>query len=158
MTKHYLLITLLLISVYTQAQEHQETKAIHHILDQYHRAAAQADGEKYFHLITDEAILLGTDKSERWTKKQFEKFALPFFEQGKGWSYTSKQRHITVMSSGTVAFFDEVLENNKYGICRGSGVLILTPQGWRINQYNLSILLPNGIADKVVKKIKEFEQ
>lgn len=169
MMKTHVLIVLFLMSTFTQAKGHQikenqaqaitqSTAAIHHVLDQYHLAAAQADGEKYFNLMTDEAVFLGTDKTERWTKEQFLQFAMPYFNQGKGWTYVPQKRHVTVMSSGTVAFFDEVLENKKYGICRGSGVLVNTDSGWRISQYNLTILVPNGVADKVIEQIKEFEQ
>jgi len=143
----------------SQAQEATKSiQAIHHVLDQYHQAAAQADGKKYFSLMTDKAVFLGTDKTERWTKEQFVQFAMPYFEQGKGWTYTPQKRHVTVMSSGSAAFFDEVLENKKYGICRGSGVLVNTDSGWRISQYNLAILVPNGVADKVIEQIKVFEQ
>ena len=53
--------------------------------------------------------------------------------------------------------FDELLENEKYGTCRGSGVLIATPEGWRIAQYNLTFVVPNDIALEVVKTIREAD-
>ena len=170
MMKSYLATALLLMSFFTQANNsHSQesltsasqapaTEAIHQVLNQYHQAAAQADGEMYFGLMTEDAIFLGTDKTERWTKEQFVQFAMPYFKQGRGWTYTPKKRHVTVMLSGEVAFFDEVLENKKYGMCRGSGVLVNTESGWRISQYNLAILVPNDVADKVIKQIKAFEQ
>lgn len=123
-------------------------------LNNFHQAAAKADSEKYFDLMADDAVFLGTDATERWSKEEFKTFVLPIFNQGRGWTYYSTQRNISIASSGNVAFFDELLENHKYGQCRGSGVLWKTPQGWKIAQYNLSIPVPNFIAEDVVKQIK----
>jgi len=112
----------------------------------------------YLNSLTDDAIFLGTDASERWTKQQFTAFVLPYFDQGKGWLYVAKDRNINILKQNSVAFFDEVLENSKYGYCRGSGVLIQTKQGWKISQYSLSILVPNGVAVQITEKIKNYEQ
>lgn len=127
-------------------------------LDSFHEAAGRADQQGYFDLLADDAVFLGTDGSERWTKTEFERFVAPYFSQGKGWLYQPTQRHINEVNHGTMAFFDELLENNNYGQCRGSGVLILTEHGWKILQYNLSIPIPNAIAGDVVKSIKVHQQ
>lgn len=55
---------------------------------------------------------------------------------------------------GATAWFDELLANDAYGTCRGSGVLLLTESGWRIAQYNLSIPIPNELAAKIVAVIR----
>ncbi len=109
-------------------------------------------------MLTDNAIFLGTDASERWTKTEFKLFVQPYFSQGKGWLYQVKQRNITLNSDGNSAFFDELLYNQNYGQCRGSGVLYKTPQGWKIAQYNLSVPLPNLLTKELVKQIKHFQQ
>jgi hypothetical protein len=36
-------------------------------------------------------------------------------------------------------------------ICRGSGVLQLTAQGWKIKHYVLSMTIPNETTDAVIK-------
>jgi len=36
-------------------------------------------------------------------------------------------------------------------ICRGSGVLVNTDQGWKIKQYVLSMTVPNDDVEAVVK-------
>jgi ketosteroid isomerase-like protein len=123
-------------------------------LDAFHQAAAQADAKTYLNLLTPDSIFLGTDASERWTKAEFTAFVKPYFNKGKGWTYRSIERHVSLFSQGGMAFFDELLDNDKYGICRGSGILIKTDQGWKISQYNLSIPVPNAIAVDVVKQIK----
>jgi hypothetical protein len=139
-----------------------EVSNISKVLDTFHQAAADADQALYFSLLDEQAIFLGTDSTERWTKKQFADFVTPYFSKGQGWLYQSTQRNITLISQEKtgeqLAFFDELLDNKNYGMCRGSGVLRLTDQGWRILQYNLSIPVPNGVASDVVKKIQVHQQ
>lgn len=153
-----LLIALTFISFFSMAQEAKEEQAINKALDQFHQAAAEANTQVYLGSLTKDAIFLGTDASERWTKQQFTAFVLPYFKQGKGWLYVVKERNISLLNQKSIAFFDEVLENSKYGFCRGSGVLVQTSEGWKISQYSLSLLVPNGVANKVAKQIKNYEQ
>ena len=51
--------------------------------------------------------------------------------------------------SGATRWFDEVLHNDKLGQCRGTGVVLSTPEGWRIAHYALTMLVPNSIAAEV---------
>ena len=51
-------------------------------------------------------------------------------------------------------YLDEVLDNDAYGTTRGSGVLRLTEDGWKIEQYVLSFAVPNDKARAVVDVIK----
>ena len=156
MIKYYVLV-LLLTSFMSGADEVTEQQAVALVLDQFHQAATDADTEKYLNLLHDEAVFLGTDASERWTKEQFTQFVQPYFNQGKGWSYVPKQRNISFLPISNIAFFDELLQNNHYGTCRGTGLLIKTNQGWKISQYNLSLPVPNDIAKSVVKAVKTYE-
>lgn len=134
---------------------------INFTLDQLHDAASKADGDRYFDLFAPEAVFLGTDATERWTKAQFAAYARPYFSQGKGWTYLPHDRHIAVSADGTTAWFDEQLRNEKYGQCRGSGVLVRTSDqsapdgGWKIAQYNLTVPIPNDLMPKVAEMIRE---
>ena len=130
--------------------------AISKFLDTFHQAAAAADARTYFDLFTSESVFIGTDDSERWTLKEFKEFALPHFSRGKGWTYTSVARNISLSSEGSIAWFDEQLDNAKLGRTRGSGVLIKTDDGWKVAQYVLSIPIPNNLAEKVVSQIKVY--
>ena len=129
---------------------------VEEVLNNFHQAAGDANYEEYINLLADNAVFLGTDSNERWTKNEFSAFVQPYFSQGKGWLYQPVERHISVTQMSNVVFFDELLENNSYGRCRGSGLLINTPEGWKILQYNLSIPLPNAIAPELVKSIKAY--
>jgi hypothetical protein len=147
----------MLLSFLSEARSLNEEHAIASTLDQFHQAAGEANAKDYLNLLTDNAVFLGTDSNERWTKKQFTAFVLPYFDKGSGWLYLVQKRHISLLDNNSIAFFDETLENSNYGICRGSGVLIKTAKGWKISQYNLSLMVPNGIAKKVVEEIKNHE-
>lgn len=100
---------------------------------------------------------LGTDATERWDRDGFRVFCEPYFSDGRGWTYVPSERHIDIGPGGKVAWFDEVLANETYGTLRGSGVLSKRRGEWFIEQYNLTFLVPNGIAKEVVERIRAFE-
>jgi hypothetical protein len=130
------------------------------VLDSLHAAAAKADEKAYFDLYAKDAVFLGTDAKERWTLDEFKTFAHPYFAKGKAWTYTPipGKRHIVIEGKDhDVAWFDEQLDNAKLGRCRGSGVLIKEGGSWRIKQYNLTMLVPNEIAEQVAKQSAEVK-
>ena len=137
------------------ATEPTPEAAVAAVLDAFHTAASEADGETYFALLSDGAIYIGTDASERWTVDEFRAFAEPYFDEGRGWTYTATERHVDLSPEGNVAWFDEILDNAAYGTCRGTGVLVLTGSGWRIAQYHLTFPIPNALAKELTARIKE---
>ncbi len=139
------------------ANPNEAEAAIGTVLDTFHRAASEADGKLYFSLFTGDAVFIGTDITERWSIDQFKAFAAPYFSKGQGWTYVPGKRHVAILPGGVVAQFDEILSNESYGTCRGTGVLILTPAGWQISMYHLTIPIPNELARDVVGRIKEFK-
>jgi uncharacterized protein (TIGR02246 family) len=132
--------------------------AIGDVLDAWHAAAAAADEEKYFSYFAPDAVFLGTDATERWTRDEFRKFAHPYFAKGKAWSFRSVARSITIAPDRKVAWFDEALETPNLGPCRGSGVLVATNAGWKIAQYDLSIPIPNDLVDEFKARIEKFDK
>ena len=123
-------------------------------LDRFHNAAANADEKAYFDCFAPEGVFIGTDAKERWDVQAFRAFAHPYFAQGKGWTYRATERHVELSPSRDVAWFDELLQNEKLGTCRGSGVLQLIGGEWKVAQYNLSIPIPNDRAGEVVELIR----
>ena len=123
-------------------------------LNSFHQAAASADGNKYFALLAEDAVFLGTDATERWSKVQFFGYAEPYFSKGKGWTYRPRDRHVTFSAEGQVAWFDELLDNDKYGECRGTGVLEFIDGEWLISQYHLTIPVPNALAAEMAERIR----
>lgn len=145
---------LLMLHAAAKAAGTADSSRVAQMLNDFHQAAAQAEGKRYFDHFAPEAIFLGTDAAERWTLAEFKAFAQPYFEQGKGWTYLVKSRHVYFSQDQNVAWFDEMLENESYGVCRGSGVLLKIDGVWKIAQYNLSIPIPNALARQVVGMIK----
>lgn len=127
------------------------------VLDRMHEAASRADGPAYFDLFTPNARFIGTDATERWSLAEFRAYATPFFSRGKGWTYRPHDRVATLAPGDCrcIVWFDELLDNDAYGLTRGSGVLRLTDDGWKIEQYVLSFTVPNDKAKGVVGLIAE---
>jgi ketosteroid isomerase-like protein len=123
-------------------------------LDSFHAAASRADQPGYLGLLTDDAVFLGTDASERWQGQAFRDFVASHYGNGNGWTYVATQRHISVAADSTFAWFDELLDNEQLGVCRGSGILLLTADGWKIAQYNLSVPVPNALVGGVATAIR----
>lgn len=132
-----------------------EAAVVGAVLDAFHAAAAKADEEAYFALLAPTGVFLGTDATERWDKAAFRAFAHPYFSQGKGWTFTPRDRHIDFTADGHAAWFDELLDSATYGECRGTGVLEKVDGAWRIQQYHLTIPMPNDLAKEFVARIRE---
>ncbi len=125
-------------------------------LDQWHLAASNADFDRYFNLMTDDAIFIGTDATENWELNDFKSFSKPYFDRGKAWSFTAIERHIFLNEAEDLAWFDELL-STQMKICRGSGVLKKVNGNWKIAHYVLSIAVPNENVSELValKQVKD---
>lgn len=123
--------------------------AINRVLEDFHDAAARADETRYFAHFTDDAIFMGTDATERWSKSEFQTWSKPFFKRGKAWTFHAVRRVIHVDGGGAIAWFDEDLTTDGLGASRGSGVLVRSKATWRIAHYNLAITVPNERLDTV---------
>ena len=66
----------LFISVSVAAQN--STKVVEETLDNWHLAAAEANYENYFNLMTEDAVFIGTDASENWQLKEHHLKPLSF--------------------------------------------------------------------------------
>lgn len=129
------------------------------VLDRLNAASAAADAEAYFALYTPEARFVGTDAGEHWTVDELRAYATPYFDAGKGWSYPALARTITIapIACRCIAWFEELLTNESYGRTRGSGVMRLTDGGWKIEQYVLSLAVPNDLASPIARIIATYE-
>lgn len=149
-------ILILLISLNNYSQKKTESKAldikkeINIILNNWHKAAAEANFEDYFNVMSEESIFIGTDATENWNKKAFMNFAKPYFDKGKAWNFKTLERNIYSSFNGEIVWFDELL-NTQMKICRGSGILIKENGTWKIKHYVLSMTIPNNISNDVIK-------
>ena len=150
------MVYILLIHITLLNLGNVEKEQINRVLDNLHKYASEANGEKYFQLFNDQAVFHGTDLNERWSIDEFKKYAQNRFDTGTGWTYKSLERNIFINSSNTTAWFDEILINEKYGKFRGTGVLSKVDGMWKIDQYNLLLPIPNDLLLKYTKEVKEY--
>jgi len=150
------MVYILLIHITLLNLSNVEKEQINKVLNNLHKYASEANGEKYFQLFNDQAVFHGTDLNERWSIDEFKKYAQNRFDTGTGWTYKSLERNIFINSSNTTAWFDEILINEKYGKFRGTGVLSKVDGMWKIDQYNLLFPIPNDLLLKYTNEVKEY--
>ena len=130
--------------------------AIDALLDGLHQDAHEGNLQAYFDRYSSDAVFLGTDKTERWTIKEFKAYAKLAFADGHGWTYAVVERNWK--GDADTRWFDEILFNEKLGHCRGTGVLQLINGQWKIAHYALTMLVPNAIAADVGSQTREADK
>ena len=130
-------------------------KQINAFVDEWHDDAAHAR-PAYFDKMAKNGVYIGTDKTELWNRDQFKAWAKRFFDKGSAWSFKAIKRNVYMSADKKFIWFDELLDT-QMGVCQASGVMRKTAKGFEIEHYQLSIAVPNEVADKVTKTIKDFE-
>ncbi|QDU65943.1 nuclear transport factor 2 family protein [Engelhardtia mirabilis] len=125
--------------------------AIGAVLDDFHAAAAAADFERYFGHLAPGALFVGTDAAEVWTVEEFQAYAKPHFDAGRGWTYAAQNRHVDPIGGDGAAFYEDLV-SAKYGHLRGSGALVRIDGEWRIVHYVMSFAVPNELAPELVER------
>tara|TARA_R100000935_G_C2782618_1_gene142378 strand:+ start:40 stop:603 length:564 start_codon:yes stop_codon:yes gene_type:complete len=136
--------------------EENSKEKINTALENWHKAAAEANFEEYFGLMTNDGIFIGTDATENWQNKEFREFSKPYFDKGKAWSFTTLERNVYNQGTNNLAWFDELL-STQMGICRGSGVMEKVDGAWKVKHYVLSIAIPNDDVAKVTEMKKQTD-
>ena len=154
--KNILVLCLLSLYSYASAQINTEKTLINSTLDNWHKAASEANFEAYFNLMSADGVFIGTDATENWQNKAFKNFSKPYFDKGKAWSFTTIERNIYTNKTNDFAWFDELLDT-QMKICRGSGVLEKVNGEWKIKHYVLSIAIPNENVNEVTKIKESFD-
>ena len=151
MKKAILLFSILLLGSKSFSQNTaSDKKKINSTLDSWHKAAANAEFDNYFSYMTSNGVFIGTDATENWRLDAFKTFSKPYFDKGKAWNFISIKRHIFLSEDKKIAWFDELL-NTQMKICRGSGILVYKSGTWKIQQYVLSMTIPNDNTDEIIK-------
>jgi ketosteroid isomerase-like protein len=123
------------------------------LIDVWHAAAASADADTYFGMMDEDAVYIGTEAGERWTKPEFVEFGKPYFDRGSAWAFTSTSRHIYVSEDRSTAWFEELLDT-WMGVCAGSGVLQKTDDGWKFKHYHLAVTVPTELINDFIDLVK----
>jgi len=140
-----------------QTEPHSAEAAINGVLDTWHRAAAEADGDVFFGSMMPDGIYLGTDASERWLRDDLREWSKKYFERGSAWDFSPREREVYLSADGQIAWFEELLDT-WMGVCRGSGVLQKNVDGWKIRHYNLAVTVPNDAMDGFIELIKNLPE
>ena len=126
-----------------------KTSTLDDFVDGWHRAASVADSAAYFGAFaTDQSIFQGTDATEYWTAAEFRTWAARFFRRDEAWTFVPVERHWYHREGAF--WFSERLNSEHMGLCRGTGVLVETASGWKIDHYSLSFEVPNEVVDELV--------
>jgi len=132
-------------------------KDLDKLVTSWHLAATNAD-TSFFDYMADDAVYIGTDASERWSKMEFVDFAIPYFRRGKAWDFKTIERRVYYSDNEDVAWFDETLDT-WMGVCRSSGVLQkYKDKGWKIKHYQLSCTVPNDKVKQFIELMKEKKE
>ena len=150
-----LIIFIILIS-FAGCNKPNPQEEVNSVLDSLHHLASVADQKKYIDLFSKNAVFFGTDISERWPIDEFDSYVKSRFDTGTGWTYKTNSRNIFVAKDKRTAWFDEIVENKSYGEFRGTGVLVLENNEWKISQYNLLLPIPNDYLQKYANEIKKY--
>lgn len=148
---------LLILFVGSSCNAFSQHTEINTFIDQWHQAAATANSKVFFGSMAENSIYIGTDAKERWTKAGFITFAKPYFDAGKAWDFKPYDRDLHVSPDGRYVWFSELL-TTWMGVCRGSGVLRKTTSGWTIEQYHLSVTVPNEIIKDFITLVDQFSK
>jgi len=156
------LLLYLLISCNTQTKQQEPLPQINKeevniFMDNWHKAAAEANFDAYFNAMDSDAVYVGTAAEEVWSKTEFANFSKPYFDKGKAWSFKAINRNVYFIENSNIIYFDELLDT-WMGQCRGSGVLQLdSDHQWEIKHYVLSLVVPNEDIKAVVDLIEKGE-
>ncbi|MBB4082982.1 nuclear transport factor 2 family protein [Brevundimonas lenta] len=145
-----------LIALSPQTAPEQQAAAA---LTDMHAAAARADSAAWEARLAPGLVWVGNETSERWDHDAFVAFAQPIFARGEGWTYSARERHVTLAPDPCecVAWFDELLDSQTYGTARGEGMLVREGDDWRVLRYALSYPIPNDLAKEMTGEIRAFE-
>jgi len=134
----------------TPTDKYERKATLIKFIDNWHRAASKAEMEPYFNAMSDDAIYVGTDPDEFWTKPQFKAWAKSYFENGKAWHFETIKRDIFFTDDEDLAWFNEKL-NTSMGTCHATGVAEYTRNGWKIKYYQLSVTVSNELLEEFLE-------
>ena len=137
-----------------QTPEKPNIDSLNNQIDLWHQAAANKDADTYFGMMAPESIFIGTDKTENWSKAEFEALYRPYFAEGKSWDFKPIERNWYFNKDNNIAWFDETLDT-WMGVCQSSGVMEKQNNGrWLIKHYQLSLTVDNDKIDTVIEVMK----
>jgi len=103
-TMKYIFTAFALVCLLRTSQAQDLKRQINQRIDAWHQAAADADYETYFSMMTEKSQFVGTDASENWSYKAFKSFSKPYFDTGQAWTFVPLERHVYINSEQNLLF------------------------------------------------------
>ena len=128
------------------------TRQVNAFVDEWQDDAAHAR-MAYFDKMAKDGVYIGTDRTELWKRDEFKAWAKKYFDRKSAWSFKATRRNVYASGDGSIIWFDELLDTPNMGPCMASGVIRKTAKGFEIVHYQLSMAVPNELADQVTKLI-----
>ena len=125
------------------------------LLTDFHAAAAEADGDRYFGCLREDAVILGSAPGERFSVEELRALVLPVFSGGTGWKTIPYEQNVWVSEDGTTAWFDEKLLRESEVDYRTSGVLRRGAEGWKLVQVCGAFPVPDERALELAEELRE---
>jgi hypothetical protein len=132
------------------------TSAVNKFMDGWYDDAAHSR-QAHFDKLAADAVVVGTDEHERWSKDEFKASVKKHFERKSAFNFKSLQRHVYASQDGSLVWLDELLDTKEFGLCKSSAVLRKTSKGFEIVHYELAYVVPNKVAGQVMKLVKDAE-
>ena len=125
------------------------------VLDAWHGAAAAADEEKYFSYFTPDAVFLGSDASERWTRDEFRKWAATVLRPGQGLELQGGVAVDLLLAGPRRGMVRRGARHAEHGPVPGIGCS--RPRGRLMADHPVQPLrpIPNDLVDEFTKRIGE---
>ncbi|MFC1492497.1 nuclear transport factor 2 family protein [candidate division KSB1 bacterium] len=133
----------------------EEKELVNSVLDKYDTASSNEDSESFFSIFSEAEELagFGLAANENWTNRSdFVRDMKVMFDIAADIRASSKNRVIEIHESGTIAYFNEILdisftiqgnELQRHGI-RFSGVMEKKDNKWQIMQFHFSMPFAPG--------------
>jgi len=146
-----LLMPLLSLRAQSKMTESEDLQKItlNQFMDTWHLAAAKANAEVFFGMMSEDAVYIGTDKTERWQRDELREWAREAFARESAWIFKATERNWQIEGDKQLAICDELLET-WMGPCRSTAVLTWQDNSWQIIHYQLSVTIDN-------EKIEDFK-
>ncbi len=139
-----------------QTEMNDSKEELSDFINSWHKAAAEADSDVFFGCMAEDAIYIGTEAGERWLRDELKEWSKEYFKRESAWNFKPIVREIYFSDNENYVWFEERLDT-QMGVCHGSGVLELTPDGWKFKHYHLSVTVPNDKIEAFKKLVDPKE-
>lgn len=151
-----ILIVMAVVAGCSNSADQTESKAqVAAALDALHRAESEADLDHFLAAFAGDAIFLGTDASEAWTKADLRRDLGQRFGSDGGWTFEVEDRVIGISDDGDSAWFKEIVHyiEGDYEL-RPTGTMVRRGGVWRIVHLHMGIPIPNDLHPALVQGLQ----